>query len=124
MERKKTRYTLPRALLHVEGLLLLAAALTLYAIRGHDWLTLAILFLAPDLSAAGYLLGRKAGAIAYNAVHTYAVPLALGILALLGGWSLGVQLALIWLAHIGMDRFLGFGLKYPEGFRETHLGRA
>jgi hypothetical protein len=82
-----------------------------------------VLALAPDISFLGYLAGARAGAAAYNALHTTVGPLALGVTGVLTGTALAVQLALVWLAHIGFDRLLGYGLKYPESFRETHLQR-
>ena len=114
---------LPRRLLHGEGLVVLAGAIALYVDSGYGWLALVVLFLAPDLSMLGYLAGPRVGALAYDVVHTYALPVALGVAGVLGGSSTAIQLALIWLAHIGMDRLLGYGLKYPTGFKDTHLQR-
>lgn len=115
--------SLPGALLRLEGLAALVGAIALYAARGESGLAFIALLLVPDLSALGYMLNVRVGSLTYNAVHTYTVPLLLAGLALAGGWSLGVQIALIWIAHIGMDRMLGFGLKYPTEFKDTHLGR-
>jgi hypothetical protein len=113
----------PKALLHLEGLAVLAAAAAAYWQAGFGWWWFAGLLLAPDLAMAGYLLNPRLGSYAYNLIHTYALPLALGLLSMLAGWALGGELALIWLAHIGMDRALGYGLKYPTNFKDTHLGR-
>jgi hypothetical protein len=113
----------PRALLRAEGAALAAAALALYAAGGHSWLIFAALFLAPDLSFAAYLAGPRVGAAAYNALHWTVLPLALAGL----GWGFAspaaLAVALSWLAHIGIDRALGYGLKYSSGFSDTHLGR-
>lgn len=114
---------LPRTLLHAEGLVVAAAAVTLYFHLGFAWWLLVALALAPDLSMLGYLGGASAGAIAYDAAHTFVAPVALGTIGLLAGGDVAVQLALIWIAHIGVDRALGYGLKYPTGFRDTHLQR-
>lgn len=81
------------------------------------------LLLAPDLSMLGYALGKQWGSVVYNLVHTYTLPLLLAIISLVTGLPLGVQLALIWLAHIGMDRTVGYGLKYPASFKDSHLAR-
>ena len=82
-----------------------------------------MLLLAPDLSFLGYLAGPKAGAAAYNALHTTLGPLAM----LAAAWMLAAPLWLaiggIWLAHVGIDRLLGYGLKYASGFDATHLGK-
>jgi hypothetical protein len=114
---------LPRSLLRLEGLAVGSAALALYAHEDFGWLLFALLVLAPDLSAVGYAAGPAVGAACYDAAHTYVVPVALGVVGILTGADLAVQLALVWLVHIGFDRALGYGLKYPTHFRDTHLQR-
>jgi hypothetical protein len=112
-----------KTLLRLEGLTLLAGMTLLYAFWGGPWWLYAVLFFAPDLSFVAYLAGPKIGAWAYNAVHSTIIPLAM----LTAGFSFApppvLSLALIWLAHIGFDRALGYGLKYQAGFGFTHLGR-
>ena len=109
--------------LRAEGLAVLAAALVLYFDAGYGWALLLVLALAPDLSMLGYLAGARVGAVAYDAAHAYVLPLALGVTGVLAESDRAVQLALIWLAHIGADRSLGYGLKYATGFKDTHLQR-
>ncbi len=102
---------------------MLAAACILYRALGASWGRFAALFLAPDLAMLGYVFGKKIGAHTYNSAHTYAGPFLL--------WSIGyftnlpslLPLGAIWIAHIGIDRLLGYGLKYDTGFKDTHLGR-
>lgn len=113
----------PKILLHAEGLAVLALACGLYRHSGGPWGRFALLFLAPDLSMAGYLLGPRAGAACYDAGHTYLAPALLGIAGRLAGSPFVFSLGLIWAAHIGFDRLLGYGLKYGTGFGDTHLGR-
>jgi hypothetical protein len=113
----------PGTLLRLEGTVLLVATLAVYASQGYSWLLFAILFLAPDLAILTYKLGTGLGSRLYNLVHTTSLPLAVALITFLFEWSLGLQLALIWLAHIGMDRALAFGLKYPTTFKDTHLNR-
>ncbi len=113
----------PRVLLHAEGLAVLAGTLALYFDAGYGWLLLVLLALAPDLSMLGYLAGQRVGALSYDLVHTYVGPVALGVVGVLGDSDTSIQVALIWLAHIGADRLLGYGLKYPTGFKDTHLQR-
>jgi uncharacterized protein DUF4260 len=113
----------PRVLLRAEGAALLAAAAILYAKTGAPWWLFAILFLVPDLGFLGYLAGPRVGATAYNAMHTTTAPLFLAAAGLLSRIDVLLPLALIWLAHIGFDRLLGYGLKYAAGFGFTHLGR-
>jgi hypothetical protein len=113
----------PRTILRLEGLAILAASAWLYFHAGFAWRTFAFLFLAPDLSFAGYLFGSRIGAAAYNAAHSSNGAIGLGVAALATNQPLMAAVALIWLAHIGFDRALGYGLKYGAGFGFTHLGR-
>ena len=83
----------------------------------------AILFLVPDLSFLGYLAGPQAGAVVYNAAHSYLAPMTLMVAGFSMASPLVLSIAMIWLAHIGIDRALGYGLKYKTGFGFTHLGR-
>jgi hypothetical protein len=117
------RVTTPAVLLRLEGIALLGVAILLYANLGASWWLFAALLLAPDLGLAGYALGPGAGARTYNLTHTLSLPLALGAAGLLVHAPTLMAIALIWIAHIGMDRAVGYGLKYPASFRETHLQR-
>jgi hypothetical protein len=112
-----------RILLRLEGLTLFFGMTLLYWIWDGSWWIYAILFLAPDLGFAGYLAGPKAGAIVYNSAHSYLLPVALMTAGFAIASPLVLSIAMIWLAHIGIDRALGYGLKYIEGFSFTHLGR-
>jgi len=94
----------------------------LYARTGTSWWLFAAVWLTPDLSMLGYLAGSCWGARVYNAIHTYVTPAALALCALLSHAHLALAIALIWANHIGVDRLLGFGLKYGDGFGYTHLG--
>jgi hypothetical protein len=113
----------PRILLKLEGFALLAVCIYAYAKLGYSWWLFAALILAPDIGMIGYLRNAKLGARLYNAFHVTALPIALGVWGYASPEPLAVALALIWLAHIGMDRMLGYGLKYETGFADTHLGR-
>jgi hypothetical protein len=113
----------PRALLRLEGLFVFALSIALYGRMGESWWLFAILFLVPDLSFLAYLAGPRVGAIAYNAVHTTAGPVLLIMGGLLIPYQPAMAIGLIWLAHCGIDRALGYGLKYEAGFGFTHLGR-
>ncbi len=113
----------PATLLRVEGVALLALSVLLYRVNGGSWLLFGVLLLTPDLSMLGYLAGPKVGALLYNAFHTYAMPAAVGTLGMIFASPLAIAVALIWFAHIGMDRTVGYGLKYPTSFKDTHLQR-
>jgi hypothetical protein len=112
-----------RAILRLEGVAAFATASALYVHAGFSWPMFAILFLAPDLAMLGYLLGPRTGAAVYNIAHTTALALPLAVAGYLAGQPAVSAVALIWIAHIGIDRALGYGLKYPTGFGDTHLGR-
>lgn len=111
-----------RILLRAEGLALLMTATSLFWHLGGDWRVFTFLFLVPDISFAGYLAGPRIGALAYNAMHSTIAPLALASAAVASDQRLVLAIALIWLAHIGFDRALGYGLKHARGFGLTHLG--
>jgi hypothetical protein len=110
-------------ILRTEGLFLATAATAAFWLTEGSWWLFAALILAPDVSMLGYLVGRRAGALAYNIGHSTVIPITLALVGMLAGAPLAVHLALIWLAHIGLDRAIGYGLKYPHGFSDTHLGR-
>lgn len=108
--------------LRAEHAVLAAGAIAAYAATGASWWLFAALVLVPDLGIAGYLAGPRVGARVYNLAHNLAFA---GIVAALGWYfSVLVLLAvgLIWMAHICIDRALGYGLKLPGGFKQTHLG--
>ena len=111
----------PQRWLRLEGFAVLATAVTLYAQGGYSWWLFVLLLLAPDLAMVGYLANPRLGAQLYNVVHNYAVVLVgLGIAYVTATpWLLAVSL--IWLAHVGMDRAVGYGLKYSDQFKHTHL---
>lgn len=110
-------------LLRLEGLAIGVAALVAYHLSGSSWWLFAALILVPDVSFVAYLAGPVAGAYAYNALHSWLGPVVLILVAVLGGWQMGISVGIIWAVHIGFDRALGYGLKFPSGFRDTHLGR-
>jgi hypothetical protein len=120
---EKPSISVPRLLLSLEGFAVLAAAIAFYAMQGFNGWVFVLLLLVPDISMVAYLINPKVGAGVYNLVHFYGLPILLAALSLTSGWVVGLQLALIWLAHIGMDRLFGYGYKYPTEFKDTHLGR-
>lgn len=113
---------MPRGWLRVEGVAALAAGAAFYLHLGGQLLWLVPLLLAVDVSMAGYLAGPHPGALLYNLAHNWAT----GLVVLALAWWLGSpEVALfgaILVGHTGMDRSLGFGLKYPTAFADTHLG--
>jgi len=119
----QTQFSVQRIILHLEGLTVFLSSIALYWHLGANlWLFL-LLFFSPDLAIVVYAMNKSLGTKAYNLVHTYTLSIALGVISLLLGWQLGMTLALIWTAHIGFDRTLGYGIKYESDFKDTHLQR-
>jgi hypothetical protein len=115
---------LVRPLLRLEGLAMFIAGLIAYDRLGGDWLWLVPALLVPDLSAIGYLAGPVVGSVVYDLVHNWALGLAVLGLGLWVGVPLVTLAGVILIAHVGMDRVAGYGLKHPSGFKDTHLQRA
>jgi len=115
----------PRALLHLEGAAVLLLATAAFFRLGYPWWWFLLLMVAPDLSLLALAAGPRAGAVIYNAVHTMVGPLVLLGVGwwLAGGQSAAVAVALGWLAHVGMDRMVGYGLRYLDSVKETHFNR-
>ena len=112
----------PRRWLGLEGLVLLAGALIAFGALGQPWWLVPAAILAPDIAMTGYAAGPRPGAHLYNLTHATPLP---AVMLGAGYWQadrLVMALALIWLAHIGLDRLLGTGLKYNDRFTHTHLG--
>ena len=112
-----------RSLLRGEGAALFAACLIVYAIWvDTPWWYFAVLFLAPDLSFIAFLAGRRVGAMVYNAAHTTIGPIIVVSAGLSAANPWLTAAAVIWAAHIGIDRAVGYGIRYPDNFEQTHLG--
>ncbi|MGE3191032.1 MAG: DUF4260 domain-containing protein [Vicinamibacterales bacterium] len=113
----------PRTWLRIEGLAVFAASAVAYSWQLASWQLFGALFLVPDITMFGYLATPALGARLYNLSHNYAAPVFLIMYGLGIGRADVVPFGLIWTAHIGFDRMLGFGLKYPDHFENSHLGR-
>jgi hypothetical protein len=112
-----------RSILRWEGVAYLLLACVLYQRLGFSWGQFALWFLLPDIALLAYVFGNpRLGMWAYNTTHSSLGAGLAGVCGVLAGQSVLWQVSLIWFAHIGLDRALGFGLKFPLGFRVTHLG--
>lgn len=109
-----------RHLLRLEGLAVFAASVTVFFVTEQPWWLLGALALAPDLGMLGYAVSDRVGALTYNAVHVYLGPLAAAAAWYWLGVAWLLPVALVWAAHIGADRALGYGLK-GASFKQTHL---
>lgn len=117
-----TVFEKPIVLLKLEGLAVFILALSIFWQQSFSWSLFGSTVLLPDLALFGYLVNVKMGAQLYNITHSKLFPSVLAGVAIVMGNTLFSALALIWFMHIGFDRMLGYGLKYPEGFKVTHLG--
>lgn len=114
-----------RTLLRLEGLVVGVGATAAFFLAGGAPLSFLVVVLLPDLSMAGYLIDGTWGSRTYNAVHTYALPVAALVAGYWAGAGLVTGIALVWIAHIGGDRALGYGLKYRDAdFSTTHIQRS
>lgn len=112
---------MPRMFLRIEALLLFAASIFVFALQGLDWWIYPLLLLVPDIFMLGYLRNTRVGAFFYNVGHSMLVPAILLVLGLISTNHWLVAIAAIWFGHIGWDRVLGYGLKYNDSFKHTHL---
>jgi hypothetical protein len=112
----------PKLWLRLEGFVLLIVTIVAFSHQHQKWWLFPVLLIVPDIFMIGYLANTKLGALLYNLGHSYPIPVLLTYL----GWSsdsyLTATIGIIWLGHIGWDRFFGYGLKYDTGFKDTHLG--
>lgn len=112
----------PRLFLRYEGAVLFSSSLFLFKSTHQNWWWVPALLFVPDIFMVGYAKSSKLGALTYNIGHTYLIPASLALYGLHSHRPLVIGIGLIWLAHIGMDRVLGYGLKYDDDFKHTHLG--
>lgn len=110
-----------KKLIHGEALVIFVGILFIYGHLNLNWWLFFLFLLAPDLSALGYLFGEKIGAYTYNLVHTFLLPALILFFAFIYPTHILWTVGLIWSAHIAMDRTIGYGLKYPDNSKSTHL---
>jgi hypothetical protein len=111
-----------RGWLRAESAAVMLVMVSLYWWSGAAWWIFFVAFFAPDLLLAAYLAGPRVGGVAYNTVHSYALPALVATGAVVAHRGTALPFAMIWCAHVAFDRALGFGLKYPDAFVHTHLG--
>ncbi|MCJ8324276.1 MAG: DUF4260 domain-containing protein [Rhizobiales bacterium] len=110
-------------ILQLEGAAIFMGALVIYAQSGASWWLFGALILAPDLAMVGYGFGPKIGTFCYNLLHNYVLPAVFVVVGLYFAEILYIHIVIIWIAHIGMDRAIQYGLKYNTGFKDTHINR-
>ena len=112
----------PKVLLRLEGAVLFASSIAVFAVQGQQWWLYPALLLIPDIFMLGYLRNTRFGSITYNLGHSFPAAASVTVLGFVFGSTLTIALGAIWFGHIGWDRMLGYGLKYGSGFKHTHLG--
>jgi hypothetical protein len=111
-----------KSLIALEELAMFLFSILVFSTLSYAWWWFPVLILAPDISATGYLINNKAGAVLYNIFHHKAIALiciGVGFYLRNDTWILA---GAILFGHSSLDRALGFGLKYFKGFKYTHLG--
>lgn len=112
-----------KKIIRLEGLLVFLACIYAFVLNDYNLIWFFVLLLFPDLSMIGYIKGNKAGAVTYNLFHTYLLSGSILVIGIIIKSDILIQLGIIWTAHIGIDRLMGYGLKYPTDFKDTHLDR-
>ncbi|WP_341302604.1 DUF4260 domain-containing protein [Lysinibacillus sp. FSL H8-0500] len=110
-----------RKLIALEYLMAFSITAFFYGHLDFSWLSFIVFILLPDITMLGYLWNTKIGALFYNIGHSFVLPALLMVIAFITSTPILLMTALIWLAHIFLDRTLGYGLKYDEAFKKTHL---
>lgn len=113
--------TRPAVILQIEYGSFLLGSVILYRHLHFSWLLFAALFLVPDLSMLGYLGNPRLGSALYNLGHAIFLPVCLFLFASAMDRALWMAISIIWFSHIVWDRLVGYGLKYPTHFKDTHL---
>ena len=110
-----------RKIISLEYVIAFMITVFFYGHLEFSWLYFIVFLLLPDITMIGYVLNTKIGALCYNIGHSFALPAVLLIMGFMQSSPSLLTAALIWLAHIFLDRALGYGLKYEEAFTKTHL---
>jgi len=115
--------SVPNILLRIEGLIVFLLSVYFYFNGGGDIILFFVAWVLPDLGMIGYVKNSKLGSLTYNLTHTYIIPLILALFFILIDNSFGLQMMYVWFSHLGLDRLAGYGLKYPDKFKNTHMNK-
>lgn len=108
-------------LIRLENICVFISVVSVYFIFGFSLWIFLLFLLVPDVSMVGYAINKDIGSKVYNLGHTYVIPIIITLLYLVTNEEVLLQISLIWLAHISMDRSIGYGLKYPSAFDKTTI---
>jgi len=121
--RTKTDQNAMKTLLNLEELTQLGFAIFLFTLLPFAWWWFPALLLLPDLGMLGYLVNPRLGAATYNLFHHKGLAVLIGVLGYFTAAPYLMLAGIILYGHASMDRLMGYGLKYPDSFKHTHLGR-
>lgn len=108
--------------LKIEELAQFILGIVLFSLLDYAWWWFLVLILTPDIGAIGYLINAKIGAFTYNLFHNKAIAITLGICGFYLDISVLILIGVILFSHAALDRIFGYGLKYPDSFKNTHVG--
>ena len=113
-----------KSLLILEELGLVAGSMILFSLTTHfEWWIYALLFFIPDISFAAYLINTKIGSAVYNIFHHKGMMIALIVTGYYAELEWILTVGIVFLGHAAFDRIFGYGLKFSDDFKHTHLGR-
>jgi len=113
-----------KSLLILEELGLVAGSMILFSLTTHfEWWIYALLFFIPDISFAAYLINTKVGSAVYNIFHHKGMMIALIVTGFYTEIEWILAVGIVFLGHAAFDRIFGYGLKFSDDFKHTHLGR-
>lgn len=113
-----------RILLILEELALFLGSVLLFGLAtSYSWWIFALLFFLPDISFAAYLINTNIGSWIYNILHHKGIMIGLTIAGYFAELEWLLAVGIVFLGHAAFDRIFGYGLKFPDNFKHTHLGR-
>jgi hypothetical protein len=119
--QKSNSMSKTRIFLVLESVVIFLGSLLIYLFLSGNWIIFLVLLFSPDIFMVGYIKNSRIGSINYNIGHVYAWSVLLILIGILIGLDILILLSLICIAHISIDRAMGYGLKYPSDFKDTHM---
>lgn len=111
-----------KTILKLEELAMFVLGIFMFGLLGYSWWLFLVLILTPDIGMLGYLVNSKIGATVYNIFHHKGIAILLYFLGMYLSVPVVQLIGVIVFSHASMDRIFGYGLKYEQGFKYTHLG--
>jgi hypothetical protein len=115
--QKSRRASNTRIFLILESTVIFLGSLLIYLFIGGNWIIFIILLFSPDI----FIKNSRIGSIIYNIGHIHVWAIILILIGILIDLDILILLGLIWISHISIDRAMGYGLKYPSDFKDTHM---